>query len=138
MEDNNYITRCKASLDTLVAESCTSDPVNHEHFINRTDAVGEFARQLSQDLKMSMNKTQYLFMEYQPKLNYEGRVVGVEALLRWQHSLWGSIPPYVAITLAEENNLIITLGNMGGPRAGGPVHSHQHISTPDTVGCRHP
>jgi EAL domain-containing protein (putative c-di-GMP-specific phosphodiesterase class I)/CheY-like chemotaxis protein len=48
-----------------------------------------------------------LFMVYQPQINMVNRdVVGVEALVRWDHPIRGVIPPAIFIPIAEENNLI--------------------------------
>ncbi|GKT12766.1 MAG: diguanylate cyclase [Thiomicrorhabdus sp.] len=49
---------------------------------------------------------------YQPKLCLStGLVVGVEALLRWKNPVLGDIPPDKFISIAEESNLIINIGN---------------------------
>ncbi len=47
---------------------------------------------------------------YQPQFNMEGHIVGMEALLRWQHPVLGAVPPSKFIPLAEENLFIHTLG----------------------------
>lgn len=48
-----------------------------------------------------------LLMAYQPKTKLEtGKVVGVEALARWNHSERGMLPPYTFIPLAERSKLI--------------------------------
>lgn len=47
---------------------------------------------------------------YQPQFNMEGHIVGMEALLRWQHPVLGSVPPSKFVPLAEENLLIHNLG----------------------------
>ncbi|MDP2077050.1 MAG: EAL domain-containing protein, partial [Sulfuricurvum sp.] len=48
---------------------------------------------------------------YQPQLSASGeRIVGAEALLRWQHPEFGSVPPDEFIPIAEENGMILSIG----------------------------
>ena len=53
-----------------------------------------------------------LELHYQPKVNMRtGKVVGVEALLRWQHPESGMLLPGVFLPQAEHDDLIVDIGN---------------------------
>lgn len=66
---------------------------------------------LEQFLHKAIEKNE-LYLEYQPIVDvYKKQVMGLEALLRWQHPVIGPIPPGEFIQIAEESDLIIKLSN---------------------------
>jgi diguanylate cyclase (GGDEF)-like protein/PAS domain S-box-containing protein len=65
---------------------------------------------LKSKLKRAIERNEFV-VAYMPKVNItDGRVVGAEALLRWRAPGHGDIPPSQFIPLAEENNLISSIG----------------------------
>lgn len=67
-------------------------------------------RQMETDLRQALAR-QELLLYYQPIVDmYSGSAVGVEALIRWQHSQHGLVLPNEFIPLAEETGLISKIG----------------------------
>ncbi len=59
------------------------------------------------DLRQALDADDQLAMHYQPKVDLEtGRIIGVEALLRWNHPTRGNITPSEFIPLAERTGLV--------------------------------
>lgn len=85
-----------------------------ERFVFYTSSfnINSYRRhQLGNDLRRALEENE-LFLEFQPKVDaWSGRIVGAEALVRWQHPEWGRIPPNDFIPLSEESDLHIQLAD---------------------------
>ncbi|XAH21318.1 EAL domain-containing protein [Xylophilus sp. GW821-FHT01B05] len=65
---------------------------------------------LEADLRHAINNRE-LLLYYQPVVDHEGRLTGVEALVRWRHPRRGMVSPGEFIPLAEQTGLILQLGH---------------------------
>jgi|GEM_PF-787079 len=73
--------------------------------------------QMERDLRSALDRDEF-FLEYQPIVSLaDGRLEGVEALLRWNHPQRGRIPPSQFVPLAEETGLINLIGEWSMRRA---------------------
>ena len=83
---------------------------NGLHFFDPAMQVAiEVRTRLEADLRVALQQGQFV-LHYQPQADAQRRVVGVEALVRWQHPTLGLLPPQEFIGLAEESGHILTLG----------------------------
>lgn len=65
---------------------------------------------LTDDLRLAIAKSE-LFLVYQPQVKAkDGRIIGVEALVRWRHPKLGILPPSSFLPLAESSGIIGELG----------------------------
>ena len=63
------------------------------------------------ELRSAIDSGTGLCLHYQPEVGNDGRIVGVEALLRWEHPERGLMLPSRFVTVAEETGLIVPLGD---------------------------
>jgi predicted signal transduction protein with EAL and GGDEF domain len=79
------------------------------------DGMSAFAADrlaLESDLRVAIERGE-LGVHYQPKIDLgTGRIIGMEALARWNHPSRGFVPPDVFITLAEELEIVGTIDEM--------------------------
>lgn len=80
-----------------------------QFFLPSMQLIAEERLAIQNDLRHAVSKKQ-LRLYYQPQYAKSGQVIGVEALLRWQHPKRGLLMPQEFISVAEETGLILSLG----------------------------
>jgi diguanylate cyclase (GGDEF)-like protein len=85
---------------------------NGHAFYGESMAIRSLSRlELENDLRQAFDAGDFQ-IHHQPKVDLKtGRVVGVEALLRWRHATRGWVAPKDFIPVAEETGLIVALGD---------------------------
>lgn len=82
----------------------------YQFYIAELNKIIQQRTAIERDLRNALQKNQ-LKLHYQPQLDLvTGQVVGVEALLRWQHPERGDISPVEFIPVAESTGLIMPIG----------------------------
>jgi lactose/cellobiose-specific phosphotransferase system IIC component len=82
-----------------------------KNILNRHDDTGALARALIKEIKEGLAKDSVpLHLEYQPKVNQKGEVIGAEALLRWNHPVYGYVSPLIILGSCDEAGLTNELG----------------------------
>jgi predicted signal transduction protein with EAL and GGDEF domain/FixJ family two-component response regulator len=81
-------------------------------FFGQSMAIRSLGRlEMENDMRRGFGCGEFT-VHYQPKLDLaSGQVVGVEALMRWNHPTRGMIPPDSFIPVAEETGMILPLGD---------------------------
>jgi lactose/cellobiose-specific phosphotransferase system IIC component len=110
LADRDKLAERRKAFDELVAIAAgnTRGP-SGKHCIDRPGTAGALARSLANDLRNSLNRTEDvgdIQLHYQPRVDFvRKKVPCVEALLRWQHPLYGSIPAVLTLAIAHDTGL---------------------------------
>ena len=82
-----------------------------QFFTEQMNTVAFEKMTLEGELRRAIANRQFVLF-FQPKVDIRsGAIVGLEALIRWQHPQWGLVPPGRFIALAEELGLIVDIGD---------------------------
>lgn len=109
MYDNMCMRDSKRKMQRLVDILKHSEQENKQvELLALQGDSGIMAKMLSEELKHNM-ASKLPTMYYQPQYNKDGACIGVEALLRWIHPVYGGIYPPLIIKLAGESGILLEL-----------------------------
>ena len=96
--------------DTALYTAKVRGRARQQQFNDELYSQAERRVQIESDLRLALRAAQ-LFVVYQPQVSLKsGRVVGLEALVRWRHPTHGIVAPDAFISVAEECGLIVDIG----------------------------
>jgi diguanylate cyclase (GGDEF)-like protein/PAS domain S-box-containing protein len=108
--DGSTVDALLRNVDTAMYHAKASGRNNYQFFNDSMAANVSERLALQSSLHQAIAGRQFV-LHYQPQINTaDGRVIGVEALVRWNHPQRGLVGPDKFIPIAEESDLIILLG----------------------------
>ncbi|WP_234081920.1 EAL domain-containing protein [Azonexus sp. R2A61] len=108
--DGNDAATLLRTADTALARAKQAGRNTFRFYSPEMDADAARRMALEAALQHAVDRGE-LSLAYQPQVSLDsGRLIGMEALLRWQHPEFGQISPAEFIPLAEDNGQIVALG----------------------------
>ncbi len=98
------------NVDTALHHAKTAGRNCIHFFQPEMQASAQARHKMETDLRQALIAQQFSLV-YQPQVDHLGRLLGAEALMRWQHPERGTVSPAEFIPVAEESTLILDIGN---------------------------
>lgn len=96
--------------DTALSQAQQLSQHKYQYYDSTFSSQARESLALENLLYSALEKEEFM-VYYQPIVNVQtGKIVKMEALLRWKNPQLGMVAPYIFIPLAEENGLIISIG----------------------------
>jgi EAL domain-containing protein (putative c-di-GMP-specific phosphodiesterase class I) len=110
-EDGGEIDELMRRADAAMYEAKTTGRDMARFYSAETDQRALARQSMEQHLRRALEREEFC-LHYQPRLSARsGRLLGVEALLRWTSPALGTVPPSEFIPIAEESGLIRAIGS---------------------------
>lgn len=97
------------SADTALYRAKNSGRGSYKIFTPAMREVVNNRLRIEKGLRGALQNNEFL-LYYQPQVDLSGNLLGAEALIRWNHSEHGVVPPHIFIPVAEETGLINPIG----------------------------
>ncbi len=108
--DGDQVEDLLRHADTAMYQAKSSGTNQYRFYASDMNARGHEFLSLEADLRHAVENDEFV-LYYQPQLDLRsGHIVGVEALIRWQHPTRGLVTPADFIPLLENSGLIIPVG----------------------------
>ncbi len=108
--DGNNIEDLLKNADTAMYHAKDSGRNTYRFYNDSMNAKALESLEMENKLRKAIKLNEFELF-YQPKIDIKSsQIIGVEALLRWQHAVDGWISPADFIPIAEENGLILPIG----------------------------
>ncbi len=106
-EDFDTLSKCA---DVAMYRAKRDGRNNYRFFTQEMQTHSTRTLQLENALRHALKRDQ-LYLHYQPQMSLQdGRIIGAEALLRWQHPEFGMVSPAEFIPIAESSGQILQIG----------------------------
>ncbi|MBI3433451.1 MAG: EAL domain-containing protein [Hydrogenophilales bacterium] len=110
-QDGEDVSALLKNADAAMYRAKEKGRNGYQYYSNEMTAAGIERLELECDLRQALQRDE-LRVHYQPQVDLAtGRIVGAEALVRWQHASRGMIPPSVFIPMAEDSGMIGPIGD---------------------------